>query len=215
MIEIPVLNADGQQVGSEKLDPAAFGGHVRHVLLKQAVVAYQANRRLGTAATRSRGMVQGSSRKLYKQKGTGRSRAGNLRTPLRKGGGRTFAKVPRDFSKKLPKKMRRLARNSAILAKALSGTTRIVNGLSFDAPDTSKLASLLKATKTDRGALLAVAAEDQNLLKSVRNIPNVRMKQVSDVNAYDVLLARNLVFTPEAFEVLTTRLVVDRPTAEA
>ncbi|MBN2563092.1 MAG: 50S ribosomal protein L4 [Phycisphaerae bacterium] len=203
MIEIPVLDTKGERIGSEMLDPAAFGSRVRHDLLKQAVVAYRASRRQGTAVTKSRGMVHGASRKLYRQKGTGRSRAGNLRTPLRVGGGRTFAKVTRDFSKKLPRKMRRLARNSAILARALSGTAFIVEGLRFDVPKTSRMFGILKATGTDRGALLAVASESPILLKSVRNIPNVEMKLVADVNAYDVLRRRNLVFTPEAFKALT------------
>jgi large subunit ribosomal protein L4 len=204
MIEIPVLDTKGKQVRSAELDPALLGGRVRYDLLKQAVVTYRANQRRGTAVTKSRGMVQGASRKLYRQKGTGRARAGNLRTPLRIGGGRTFAKVTRAFSKKLPRKMRRLARDSAILSKAMSGTVLIVDGLKFEEPKTSKMAGILKATKADRGALVAVASEDLNLLKSMRNIPNVEMRQVCDVNAYDVLRRRHLVLTPEAFEALTT-----------
>jgi large subunit ribosomal protein L4 len=215
MIEIPVLDTEGRQIGSEKLDPTSFGDRVRYDLLKQAVVAYRAGMRQGTAATKSRGQVQGSTRKLYRQKGTGRARAGNARTPLRVGGGRTFAKVHRDFSKKLPRKMRRLARNSAILAKAQSGSTLIVEGLAFEKPQTSKMAGILKATKTDRGALLTVAVADPNMLKSVQNIPRVQMKMVSDLNAYDVLRARHLLFTPEAFKALTTDPVTPGRTPEA
>ncbi len=204
MIEIPVLDINGSTIRSESLDPALLGGRVRHDLLKQAVVAYQASRRQGTAVTKGRGVVQGSSRKLYRQKGTGRSRAGNLRTPVRVGGGRTFAKITRDYSKTLPRKMRRLARNSAILAKAMSGTALILEGLKFEKPQTSAMAAILDATKTRRGALLATASEDANILKSLRNIPNMEMKLVADVNAYDVLRARHLVFTPEAFKSLVT-----------
>ena len=128
-----------------------MGGKVRYDLLKQAVVTYRANARQGTVMTKSRGMVHGASRKLYRQKGTGRARAGNLRTPVRVGGGHAFAKINRDFSKKFSKKMRRLARNSAILAKAMAGTAMIVDGLKFDEPKTSHMAKMLKATKTDRG----------------------------------------------------------------
>ena len=202
MLEIPILNTEGKKVGSEKLDPELFGGRVRHDLLKQAVVAYQAGQHQGTAATQSRGMVQGSTRKLYRQKGTGRARAGNARTPVRRGGGRTFAKVDRDVSKCLPRQMRRLARNSAILAKALSGSTMILDGLKFEEPKTARLAGILKAIEADAGCLLAVTTDDPNMRKSGRNIPNVDMRLIWDVNAYDVLRRRRLVFTPEAFKAL-------------
>jgi large subunit ribosomal protein L4 len=203
MIEIPVLDTKGQKIGAEQLDPARLGDRVRYELLKQAVVAYRANKRQGTVATKSRGMVDGSTRKLYRQKGTGRARAGNLRTPVRVGGGHAFAKINRDFSLKLPRKMRRLARDSAILAKALSGTALIVSGIKMDAPKTAQLAGILRATQADGGAILAMATEDRNLLLSGRNIPNLGMKLVSELNAYDVLRARKLVFTPEAFKALT------------
>lgn len=203
MIEIPILNIKGEKVGSQKLDPEQLGGRVRFDLLKQAVVTYRANQRLGTVATRSRGMVHGASRKLYRQKGTGNARAGNLRTPVRVGGGHAFAKINRDFARKFSKKMRRLARNSAILAKALSGTAMIVDGLKFDAPKTSHMAKMLKATKSDRGALLAYAAADDHMLRSGRNIPHLGMKQVGEINAYEVLRARHLIFTPDAFAAFT------------
>lgn len=202
MIEIPILDTHGKQVGTEQLDPARLGGRVRLGLLKQAVVAYRANGRQGTVATKSRGMVQGAARKLYRQKGTGRARAGNLRTPLRRGGGRTFAKVNRDFSQKLNRKMRRLARNSAVLAKAQSGSAMILMGLQFDAPATGKMAKILKATSLDPGALLVLDAADPILFKSGRNIPNLQMKQIQDVNAHDVLRSRKFVLTPDAFKVL-------------
>ncbi|MFH1418276.1 MAG: 50S ribosomal protein L4 [Planctomycetota bacterium] len=215
MIEIPVLDIKGQNVGSERLDPALLGGRVRHDLLKQAVVAYRANKRQGTVVTKSRGMVKGSTRKLYRQKGTGRARVGNARTPTRIGGGRAFGKVVRDYSLKLPRKMRKLARDSAILAKAISGSTVIVDGIKLEKPRTSELAGILKATHVYSGALLAVAAEDRSLLLSGRNIPNFEIKHVSAVNAYDVLRARNLVFTPEAFKALTSDLKPAGASAEA
>jgi large subunit ribosomal protein L4 len=202
MIEIPVLNTRGESVGARPLDPAALGGRVRVDLLKQAVVAYRASRRLGTVNTKSRGMVAGSTRKLYRQKGTGRARAGNLRTPVRVGGGRAFAKVNRDFSQKLSRRMRRLARNSAILAKAMSGAAAIVEGIRFEAPKTSQMDGILRAVKAERGALLALATADPNVLKSGRNLPTLSLRLVSDMNAYDVLKARRLLFTPEAFEAL-------------
>lgn len=211
MIEIPVIDIKGKQVGSETLDPARLGGRVRYRLLKQAIVRARANLRQGTVVSKSRAMVHGSSRKLYRQKGTGRARAGNLRTPVRVGGGRTFAKINRDHSQKMNRKMRRLARDSAVLAKAISGSARILTGLSFDAPKTSRMAGILDATGTRDGLLLALDTRDQNLLKSGRNIPTLEMKQVQELNAYDVLRARQLMFTPEAFSAL----MADRTEAKA
>lgn len=202
MIDIPILNTKGEQVGSEQIDPAILGGRVRHELLKQAIVAYRANLRQGTHKTKSRAEVHGASRKLYRQKGTGRARAGNLRTPVRVGGGHAFARDPRDYSKKLPKSMRRLARNSAILAKVQAGDACILKGLKMAAPKTKELAKVLHATKGNNGALLAVTESDHNLYLSGRNIPKFGMKAVWELNAYDVLRARRLMFTPEAFEAL-------------
>jgi len=211
MIEIPVLDTEGKQVGSETLDPALLGGRVRYSLLKQAIVRARANLRQGTVKTKSRAMVHGSSRKLYRQKGTGRARAGNLRTPVRVGGGRAFAKINRDHSQKMNRKMRRLARDSAVLAKAVSGSAKIVKGLSFDAPKTSRMAGVLDATGTRAGVLLALDSRDPNLLKSGRNIPTLDMKLVQELSAYDVLRARQLMFTPEAFSAL----MADRAGAKA
>jgi len=202
MIAIPIVNTNGEKVGAEQLDPALLGGKVRLRLLKQAIVAYRANLRQGTVQTRNRSMVAGSTRKLYRQKGTGRARAGMIRTPSRVGGGRAFPKSPRDFSQPLSRRARRIARNSAILAKALSGSAMIVQGLTMEAPKTASLARILKAARADRGALLALGTPDRNLWLSGRNIPGFEMKLMSEVNAYDVLRARNLLFTPEAFKAL-------------
>jgi len=204
MIEIPVYDTNGKKVGSEKLDPAQFGEKVRYDLLKQAVVAYRANQRQGTAHTKGRSDVAGSTRKLYRQKGTGRSRPGPIRTPLRRGGGVTFAKRTREFRQKLPQRMRRTARNSAILAKAEGNVALILKGLAFDEPRTGKMAKILGAVDAGRGGLFAVTSEDPNLFKSVRNIPDVEMKLVWNINAYDVLRARKLIFTPEAFSALAS-----------
>jgi len=204
MLEIPVLNAKGEKVGSETLDEAVLGGKIRYELLKQAVVAHRANMRVGTVGTKSRGMVAGSTRKLYRQKGTGRARSGPIRTPVRRGGGRAFAKVTRDFRQDMPRRMRRLARNSAVLAKAKSGTAMIVSGLSFAAPKTKDFAKVLKAINAGGGAIVATMAHDVNLIKSGRNIPKTSMKLVWEMSAYDILRHPRLVFTPEAFKSLVS-----------
>ncbi len=210
MIEIPIIDAAGKQVGSERLDPDLLGGRVRYSLLKQAIVAYRANLRVGTVQTKSRADVHGASRKLYRQKGTGRARAGNLRTPVRVGGGHAFAKKNRDFSQKLNRKSRRLARDSAILAKALSGSAKILKDMTFDKPQTKKMVSLLAAADSGRGALVALSSPNDNLTKSGRNIPKVDIKLIVDLNAYDVLKARSLVFTPESFAALSSGLTTTK-----
>lgn len=215
MIEIPVLDTDGRKIGGEQLDPELLGGRVRHDLLKQAVVAHRANCRQGTVQTKSRADVHGASRKLYKQKGTGRARAGNLRTPVRRGGGHAFAKKNIDYNQKLNRKMRRLARNSAILAKAKSGRAIIVSGIRFDGPSTKKMAATLKAIDASRSTLLAHLGADANLLKSGRNIPVLTLKSIYDISAYDVLRTGKLVFSPEAFKALVSDPVHLGRTVEA
>ncbi|MBK8268454.1 MAG: 50S ribosomal protein L4 [Planctomycetes bacterium] len=141
-------------------------------------------------------------RKLYRQKGTGRARAGNLRTPVRVGGGHAFAKKNIDFDQKLNRKMRRLARNSAILAKAKSGRAIIVSGLKFESPSTKKMAKAIKSVDAAHNTLLTHLGADSNLVKSGRNIPVLTLKSLYDINAYDVLRSAKLVFTPEAFKAL-------------
>ncbi|MBC8469878.1 MAG: 50S ribosomal protein L4 [Planctomycetes bacterium] len=199
MIKLAVYNTDGQEVESLKVDEAVLGGSVRYSLLKQAVVMYHANKRVGTAATKSRSMVAGSDRKLFRQKGTGNARVGNIRTGKRKGGGVTFAKTPRDFSKSMPKKQRRLAMNSAILAKLLRSDVVVVDGLNFDKPKTKDFAGILGNLKIDRSCLVTVSSENVNLYKSANNIPKVDVMPVSELNAGDICRHRKMLFTKEAF----------------
>jgi len=199
MIKLAVYNTDGQEVESLKVDETVFGGSVRYSLLKQAVVMYHANKRVGTAANKGRNMVAGSGRKLFRQKGTGNARVGNIRTGKRKGGGVTFAKSHRDFSKSMPKKQRRLARDSAILAKLLSSDVVVVDGLNFDKPKTKDFAGILGNLKIERSCLVTVSSENVNLYKSANNIPNVAVMPVSELNAGDICRHRKMLFTKEAF----------------
>jgi len=147
MINLTVYNKDGQEVESLKIDESVFGGKVRYSLLKQAIVMYHANKRVGTTTTKNRSMVAGSTRKIYRQKHTGFARAGTVRTGKRVGGGVTFAKIARDFSQRMPKKQRRLARDSAILAKLLSNNVVVLDGLSFDKPRTKDFVGILNNLK--------------------------------------------------------------------
>ena len=205
MIDVAVHNRKGDEIDSFQVDESLFGTSVRHSLLKQAIVMYHANKRVGTAATKSRGMVEGSCRKLFRQKGTGNARVGNSRTGKRVGGGVTFAKVRRDFGKRMPKKQRRLARDSAILAKLLAGGVVVVDELSFDAPKTKDFSQVLGNLKIERSCLVAINDSDENLYKSARNIPKVDVTTVADLNAGDICNRQKMLFTKDAFLSLINR----------
>lgn len=199
MIDIAVHNREGKEIESLQVDESTVGGFVRYPLLKQAIVMYHANKRVGTSATKSRGMVKGSTRKLFRQKGTGNARVGNSRTGKRVGGGVTFAKVKRDFGKSMPRKQRKLATNSAILAKLLSGNVVLIDELNFEAPKTRELVNVLGNLGIDRSCLVTINQGDDNLYKSVRNIPKVDVMVISDLNAGDICNRQKMLFTKEAF----------------
>ncbi len=186
-----------------QIDEALLGEKVRHSLLKQALVMYHANRRVGTASTKSRSLVAGSTRKLYRQKGTGRARMGANRTVVRKGGGVAFAKKARDFSLRMPKKQRRMARNSAILAKLQSNDAIVIDKLEFDAPRTKDFVGILDNLKVDKGRSCLVAMDDYNVnaIKSLRNIPRVDAMEVDQLNAGDICNRRKILFTLNALNI--------------
>jgi large subunit ribosomal protein L4 len=205
MPAVPLVNMNGDRLGEIEVDPAVFGGSVRPRLIKQAVVAFLDHQRQWSARTKGRSDVQGSTRKLYRQKGTGNARAGNIRTPIRRGGGNAFAKRVPGSTKVLPKKMRRLARDSAILAQIGSDGVMVLDGLSVSEPKTKVIATMLSALGADKGCLVAVEAYDRNLYRSARNIPGTDVRMVDDLNAYDVLRRPKVIFTKSAFERLTAR----------
>jgi len=205
MIDLTVYNRDGEEIDSLKVDESSFGGSVRYPLLKQSIVMYHANKRVGTAATKGRGMVKGSTKKLFRQKGTGNARVGNRRTGKRVGGGMTFAKISRDFSKQMPKKQRRLARDSAVLEKLLSNNVVVVDELGFEKPKTKDFVTILDNLKIlNKGScLVTISSEDTNLYKSARNIPRIAVMPVTDLNAGDICNHKKMLFTKEAFLKLT------------
>lgn len=205
MIDLSVYNKDGREVDVLKVDELLLGGSVRHQLLKQAIVMYHANKRVGTAATKSRGMVEGSTRKIYAQKHTGNARAGTVRTGKRVGGGVTFAKVARDFGKRMPKKQRMLARDSAILAKLLSNDVVVVDELKFEKPRTSDFAGVLNNLKIERSCLVTTNDYDGNIYKSARNISRIVIMPVAELNAGDICNHHKILFTKEAFLSLLNR----------
>jgi large subunit ribosomal protein L4 len=205
MIRLPVYNRDGKEIDTLKVDETTLGGRVRYALLKEAIVMYHANKRVGTAATKNRALVEGSTRKLYAQKHTGNARAGTIRTAKRRGGGVTFAKVARDFGWQMPKKQRHLARDSAVLAKLLSENVVVVDQLKFEKPKTKDFVSVLGNLKIDRSCLVITGDYDEALLKSARNVAKVSVMPVAESNAGDICRHTKLLFTRDAFLTLVNK----------
>lgn len=195
MIDLPIYSHDGEKVDSIKIDPAKLGGEVRLALLKQAYVAVHLNQRQGSARTKSRGSVEGSTRKLYKQKGTGGARAGAARTPIRKGGGVAFAKsrTREDLRSSLPKKMRRLANRNALLAKLVDGEVKCFEHLELKSPKTTVFASLLHAVGIDRTCLIALDPKNEIARQSASNLPYTSTIRVDQLNVFELLNHRFLV----------------------
>lgn len=214
MLAVPVVDMQGQSLGEIEVDPAAFGGAVRPKLIKQVIVAYLDHQRQRSARTKGRGDVVGSTRKLYRQKGTGNARAGNLRTPIRRGGGRAFAKRVPGSVKVMPKKMRRLARNSAILAQIQDNGVVVLDALICPEPKTKVFVSMLSALGVDKGCVVALEEYDNNVYRSGRNVPDTDIRVVSDLSAYDVLRRPKLIFTRLAFERLTQQASLERSSAK-
>ena len=202
MIELPIYNREGKQVESIKIDEALLGSEVRPTLLKQAYVMSHSNRRQGSARTKSRGMVEGSTRKIYKQKGTGNARMGTVRTNIRKGGGVTFAKTRthENFRKAMPKKMRQLANRNALLAKLVDGEVKCIVDLEFESPKTKAFKAILDAVGVNRSCLVAVDSENRNAAVSARNLKNVDTIRVDQLNVFELLNHRFLVVDKASIE---------------
>jgi large subunit ribosomal protein L4 len=202
MIELPIYNREGKQVESIKIDEALLGSEVRPTLLKQAYVMSHSNRRQGSARTKSRGMVEGSTRKIYKQKGTGNARMGTVRTNIRKGGGVTFAKTRthENFRKAMPKKMRQLANRNALLAKLVDGEVKCIVDLEFESPKTKAFKAILDALGVNRSCLVAVDSENRNAAVSARNLKNVDTIRVDQLNVFELLNHRFLVVDKASIE---------------
>jgi len=210
MLEVKVYDTSGKNVDTLKVDENLFGSTVNHALLKQAVVAYHANRRQGTAATKSRSMVRGSTRKLFRQKGTGNARRGSPRVNILRGGGTAFAKCKRNFRKRMPKKMRKAALDSAILAKMLADNLMVVDGLELGEPKTSRMAELMRNLNINRSCLLTLGGRDKNIYLSSRNIPDLTVRITDELNAFDVSVRQKMLLTSDAMKVLLENRKAER-----
>jgi large subunit ribosomal protein L4 len=206
-MEAKLFNQAGQEIGTLELQDYIFGIEPNVPVMHQAMVRQLANARLGTQSTKTRGEVQGSTRKLYRQKGTGRARQGAIRAPHHSGGGVAHGPKPRKYTKDMPRKMRRLAVRSALSAKYAEGEILFVDDFSLTAPRTKEIVALLgglplKGTKT----LIALGEKNENVANSARNLPNVKTLLASYLNVVDLLTYDTLILPKSALTVVETIL---------
>ncbi len=210
-MKIPVLNSEGGAAGEFELrDDFIIKGARGQQTVRDAVVAIQSNRRSGTACTKTLGEVAGSGKKPWKQKGTGRARAGSFASPLWRGGGVVFGPKPRDWSLGMPKKMRRLALQKALGDRLTDSDVVVVDAISLKTPKTKEFVNVVKNLKVGaRSVLLVVDGADKNLALASGNVAYVKVVDASNLNVYDVTLAHKLVFTKSAFQKVEQRLAKD------
>ncbi len=201
-MKVEVFNIQGEKTGrTVELPEEIFGiapnEHVVYLSVKQ----YLANQRQGTHKAKERNEIAGSTRKLHRQKGTGGSRKGDIKNPLYHGGGRIFGPKPRDYRFKLNKKVRALARKSALSSKAQNDGILVIEDFSFEAPKTSVFTGILKALQLDKQRTLLVTSDyEKEVLQSVRNLPKASVMRASDLNTYQILHANKLILSEGAIE---------------
>ncbi|MCW5766172.1 MAG: 50S ribosomal protein L4 [Phycisphaeraceae bacterium] len=194
-MQVPVFNKQGSKVGEMSIDEQTLGGEINHALLKQAYVRYHANLRQGSARTKNRAAVEGATRKLYKQKGTGNARHGDKKANLMKGGGHGHSKkrVREDYRLDMPKKMRRKANRNALLAKLVDNEVRVLDDIRLGTPKTRDLVAMLGALKIEKAALVAVPGNESNTRLAARNVEAVTLCRPEQLTCFDMLNHRYLV----------------------
>ena len=197
-MKLPVHNAQGKRVRQITVDDSVFGITPNMAVLHQAFVAQRANQRRGTASTKTRAEVQGSTRKIRMQKYTGRARQGSSRSPVRVGGGVAFGPRPRSYAQKLPRKMKRLAIRSVLSGKVVDGQLHVVDKLSFAQPRTKEMIRVLRNVGIQRSALIVTGEPDRSVLVSARNLQKTKVLPAAYLNVVDLLTHRNLLLTEEA-----------------
>ncbi len=221
-ITLPIYNTEGKEVDTITLRDGIFGDTVRNPAIYQAIAAFRANQRKGLAATKTRGEVSGGGKKPWKQKGTGRARVGSIRSPLWRHGGVVFGPHPRDFSYTLPAKIRKVALQSALLAKTNESSFLVLDTLSLENYKTKQIMEVFSNLKVcpaagkkskasdvkTRKILLLVEAMDEKIKKSARNIGFLEVNQAKDTNAYEVLKARTLIITRGGLDALVKRIAL-------
>lgn len=201
MPKVTLYNIAGQAAGEIELNDGVFGVEYNEAVIHQAVVRQMANERLGTHATKTRGLVRGGGKKPWKQKGTGRARVGSIRSPLWVGGGTVFGPLPRSHAKDMPRKARQLAVKSALSEKLRAGEIIVVDAIQFEAPKTKDVVKMLAAFDVAGKALIVDGGEKSaNTVLSARNIPGVKAYAPSGLNIYDIVHYTKLFLTKDAVE---------------
>lgn len=197
-MEVPVYNKNGEATGNIEISDYVFGVEFNSSVVHQAVIRQQANARQGTASTKTRSEIAGSTRKLYRQKGTGNARAGSIKSGTRRGGGTMFGPKPRSYRQSMPKKARRLALRCVLSNKVNEQEFVVVDELAMVQPSTKEMAGILKAIGIDSTALIVTAQADENIVKSARNIPGMNITPANLLNVVDILNRKKLLMTVEA-----------------
>ena len=209
MFNLPVLNSDGKEIESIKLDEKVFSDKIFTPSIYQVIKQFRANQRGGHAATKTRGEVRGGGKKPWKQKGTGRARVGSIRSPLWRHGGVVFGPHPRDFSYSIPKKIKTVALKNVLSAKALESRLIVLDDLAIAEPKTKAIAAVLKNLKiykNDKRVLLLVSKVDPALKRACKNINNLTLELPGKINTYEVLVADKVITTISALKDLTKRI---------
>ena len=214
-MQISVYNNAGQEIDKIEVDEAIFGVQPNEAVVHQALLRQLANSRQGTADTKTRREVSGSSRKLYKQKHTGMARAGNRRSPLRRGGGIIFGPHPRSYRQAMPKKMRRLAIRSILSAKVAGEELKVIDSFGLEEPKTKQMAQVLQALGIESSALLVTAELDMTVYKSARNITMTKTLPARMLNVVDLISHNILLMTVDAVRRVEAMLGEERSVAEA
>ena len=206
MINVPVVNMAGESVGTYEFDPAELAKGINKQMLHDVCVMYAVTQGVGTVRTKARGEVAGSTKKLFKQKGTGNARAGTKRSPTRRHGGHAFAKRPKDWSYRMPRKMLQAATRMALLSKFQDGEAVVLSELKLPEQKTKVVAGVLKALGvSEQTCLLAIKEHDPVVWKCSRNIESLWVSPGSNLNAYDLLHQKRLVITREAMDEIRSR----------
>ena len=199
MLDVEVKDRNNNTVGKVSLRDEIFGVNAKPGVIHEAVVNFLANQRQGTHATKTRGLVRGGGKKPWKQKHTGRARAGSNRSPLWRTGGTVFGPQPRDYSYRLPRTVKKLALMAAIFEKLGGGEVVIIDNLAIDKPKTGEMSEILKNLGlTGKSVVVVLSEKNDSIALSARNIPGVRVTRAMDLNTYDVMASNMLLMTKEA-----------------
>lgn len=209
MLELKVFDNEGKEIDKVSIDETLFGGRVNKKLLQEVVVMYQSNQRKGNASSKDRGEVEGSTKKPWKQKHTGRARAGTIRSPIWRHGGVVFGPRPRSFYYAIPHQLKIKALDSALLSKFKGDETSIINSINIETPRTKDFSAIIKKMGIDPAkatpknkCLMGVKSPKRSLYLSSRNIPGIKLMSITDLNALDVVKYQRLLLTKEALEHL-------------